>query len=49
MVYQYRLARYDEDWKNTNARRVEYEDLPQGNYTFEVLAGVTIEGSQAAR
>ena len=38
MVYRYRLRGYDADWKNTNAHRVEYENLPQGSYTFEVLA-----------
>ena len=38
MVYRYRLAGYDKGWKNTNARHVEYEDLPKGKYTFEVLA-----------
>ena len=38
MVYRYRLKGYDDVWKNTSARRVEYEDLPRGNYTFEVVA-----------
>jgi len=38
MVYRYRLVGYDEDWKNTNARRVEYQNLPRGSYTFEVIA-----------
>ena len=46
MVYRYRLRGqgqalplqgYDK-WKNTNDRRVEYLNLPRGNYTFEVLA-----------
>ena len=38
MVYRYRLKGYKKDWKNTNARRVEYKDLPKGKYTFEVVA-----------
>jgi len=38
MVYRYRLKGYDEHWKNTNARQVEYQELPGGNYTFEVIA-----------
>ena len=45
MVYRYRLRRAGtspaptgiDEWKNTNARRVEYEDLPPASYTFEVL------------
>ena len=38
MVYRYRLNGYDEDWTNTRDRRVEYQDLPKGDYTFEVFA-----------
>ena len=38
MVYRYRLKGYDKDWKNTHNRRVEYQDLPRGTYTFEVQA-----------
>ncbi|MBC8229842.1 SpoIIE family protein phosphatase, partial [bacterium] len=38
MVYRYRLVGYDEDWKNTNARRMEYPNIPRGSYTFEVIA-----------
>ncbi len=38
MVYRYRLKGYDEVWKSTRARRVEYPDLPRGDYTFEVRA-----------
>jgi len=38
MVYRYRLKGYDKDWQNTHARRVEYQDLPIGTYTFEVVA-----------
>jgi signal transduction histidine kinase/FixJ family two-component response regulator len=37
MVYRYRLTGY-ENWKNTLAHRVEYQNLPRGNYTFEVQA-----------
>ena len=38
MVYRYRLSGYDPDWRTTHARRVEYEELPAGEYTFEVQA-----------
>ncbi|MBT5829371.1 MAG: hypothetical protein HOH77_04165, partial [Candidatus Latescibacteria bacterium] len=38
MVYRYRLKGYEEEWRNTHARRVEYENLPRGTYTFEVQA-----------
>jgi signal transduction histidine kinase/streptogramin lyase len=38
MVYRYRLRGHDPDWRTTHARRVEYQDLPRGNYTFEVEA-----------
>jgi len=38
MVYLYRLKGYDADWKTTHARRVEYQDLSRGDYTFEVQA-----------
>ena len=38
MVYRYRLKGYDQDWRNTHERRVEYRNLPRGNYTFEVVA-----------
>ena len=37
MVYRYRLKGY-EDWQNTHDRRIEYQDLPRGIYTFEVQA-----------
>ena len=37
VVYRYRLKGYD-DWQNTSERRVEYQDLPAGDYTFEVMA-----------
>ena len=38
MVYRYRLKEYDDAWRNTFEERVEYQDLPAGEYTFEVLA-----------
>jgi ligand-binding sensor domain-containing protein/signal transduction histidine kinase len=38
MVYRYRLKGHEEAWRNTRERRVEYEDLPVGEYTFEVVA-----------
>lgn len=37
MVYRYRLKGYDTNWKTTNDQRVEYMDLPRGDYTFEVI------------
>ena len=38
MVYRYRLKGYEKDWQTTRARRIEYQDLPQGTYTFELQA-----------
>lgn len=38
MIYRYRLKGYDEDWSNTNEQRAEYQSLPVGTYTFEVVA-----------
>ena len=38
MVYRYRLKGYEKDWQTTRDRRVEYENLPRGTYTFEVEA-----------
>ena len=38
MVYRYRLQGYEKDWKTTRTRRVEYQNLPRGNYTFQVEA-----------
>jgi len=38
MIYRYRLDGYDKDWQNTHDRRVEYQNLPRGDYTFEVQA-----------
>lgn len=36
--YRYRLAGFDDGWQVTRERRVEYNDLPEGHYTFEVDA-----------
>ena len=38
MVYGYRLEGLDSDWQVTHARRVEYEGLRPGTYTFQVTA-----------
>ena len=38
MVYRYRLAGHDDRWRTTHQPRVEYRDLPLGEYTFELEA-----------
>jgi ligand-binding sensor domain-containing protein len=38
MLYRYRLRGLEEMWRTTRSRRVEYQDLPRGEYTFEVTA-----------
>ena len=38
MVYRYRLKGRDEAWATTSRRRVEYQDLQPGHYTFQVTA-----------
>ena len=38
MVYRCRLRGFDEGWRSTRQRRVEYQDVPVGKYTFEVEA-----------
>ncbi len=38
MVYRHRLRGLHDDWRNVRAQQVEYEDLPAGDYTFEVVA-----------
>ena len=38
IVYLYQLLGYDEEWQQTRENRVEYTDLPVGEYTFEVKA-----------
>ncbi|MBI2505732.1 MAG: response regulator [Candidatus Latescibacteria bacterium] len=37
-IYRYRLQGYDGRWSSTRTHKVEYQDLPRGNYTFEVEA-----------
>jgi PAS domain S-box-containing protein len=38
MLFRYRLRGVEEDWHWSHKRRVEYEDLPLGDYIFEVQA-----------
>ena len=38
MIYRYRLKGYQEDWETTRARRVEYQNLRRGTYTFQIQA-----------
>jgi len=38
MEYRYRLAGHDDEWHTTRAQRVEYQNLPRGEYAFEVVA-----------
>ena len=38
MAYAYRLTGFDTEWQTTVGRRVEYQDVPLGEYTFEVKA-----------
>jgi transglutaminase-like putative cysteine protease len=38
MVYVYRLQGYEEEWRQTRENRVEYTNLPVGEYTFQVKA-----------
>ena len=38
LIYRYRLKGYEEIWRSTDQRRVEYEGLPLGTYAFEVFA-----------
>lgn len=41
VVYRYRLQGMDEDWlPATDAQFASYGNLPQGDYTFEVMAAV---------
>ncbi|MBT5057306.1 MAG: hypothetical protein HOM68_12260 [Gemmatimonadetes bacterium] len=37
-VFCYRLVGHDDEWYHTRANRVEYTDLPRGDYRFEVQA-----------
>ena len=38
MVYRYRLSGFEDEWRTVREQRVEYQDLPVGEYTFEVVA-----------
>jgi DNA-binding NtrC family response regulator len=38
MAYVYRLEGFDDRWRTTYGGRVEYRDLPLGDYTFQVRA-----------
>jgi ligand-binding sensor domain-containing protein/signal transduction histidine kinase len=38
VVYRYRLAGYEKDWRTARAEGAEYSALPVGEYTFEVVA-----------
>jgi ligand-binding sensor domain-containing protein/nitrogen-specific signal transduction histidine kinase len=38
MAYVYRLEGFEVDWQTTYARRVEYQDLPLGEYAFQIRA-----------
>ncbi len=37
-VYVYRLEGYQDEWRQVNTNRVEFRDLPVGEYLFEVKA-----------
>jgi signal transduction histidine kinase/streptogramin lyase len=38
MIYRYRLVGYNDDWQLADGGSVEYEELPTGDYVFEVVA-----------
>ena len=38
MLYLYQLEGYDDEWHQTRETRVEYTDLPVGDYVFQVKA-----------
>ena len=38
MVYIYRMQGHDEEWQSTRENRVIYDDLPVGEFTFQVKA-----------
>ena len=38
MAYVYKMEGYDSDWQPVYRRRVTYQDLPLGEYTFQVKA-----------
>lgn len=36
MYYQYRLKSFDNKWKTTTSNKVQYTNIPPGEYTFEI-------------
>ena len=38
LLYRCRLSGFDDDWRPVRDGRIEYQDLPPGDYTFEVVA-----------
>ena len=38
IVYLHRLQGYEEEWRQTRSNRVEYADLPRGDYVFQIRA-----------
>ncbi|MCZ6635737.1 MAG: sigma 54-interacting transcriptional regulator, partial [bacterium] len=38
LVFRYRLKGYDQQWYTTRAVKIEYQDLPRGNYIFQIQA-----------
>jgi len=38
IVYLYRLQGHEEEWRQTRSNRVEYADLPRGDYVFQIKA-----------
>jgi len=38
MIYRYRLVGHHDDWRQADGEHIEYEDLPRGEYVFEVTA-----------
>ncbi len=38
LKYRYRLVGQDDDWKTSSATLIEYQQLPFGDYRFEVVA-----------
>jgi len=38
LIFRYRLKGHHEDWRTTRTGRVEYEDLPTGDFVFEIEA-----------
>lgn len=38
ILYKYRLKGYDPDWTLSRGRQIRYSSLPEGRYSFEVMA-----------